>query len=44
MRGTAAIVYLPRGPKIVVVLAYDRPKLELRDAQALGARVARLVA
>jgi len=42
MRGTAAIVYLPRGPKIVVVLVY-RPKLEPRDAKALGTKVARLV-
>jgi beta-lactamase class A len=42
LRGTAAIVYLPDRPTIVVVLAY-RPGLELREAQALGARVARLV-
>jgi beta-lactamase class A len=43
LRGTAAIVYLPEHPTIVVVLAY-RPGLGLREAQALGARVARLVA
>jgi beta-lactamase class A len=43
MRGTAAIAYLPGGPWIVVVLAY-RPDLTLREAQALGAEVARLVA
>ena len=43
MRGTAAIVYLPRGPKIVVVLAYKPPKIDPRAARALGAKVARLV-
>lgn len=42
LRGTAAIVYLPRGPEIVVVLAY-RPGLTLVEAQALGARVVRAV-
>lgn len=37
---TAAIVYGPRGPAVCVVLAY-RPGLTLREAQELGARVAR---
>jgi beta-lactamase class A len=42
MRGSAAIAYLPSGPKIVVVLAY-RPGIDATAARALGARVARLV-
>jgi hypothetical protein len=42
VRGTAAIVYLPRGPVIVVVLAY-RPGLSLAEGQALGGRVVRVV-
>jgi len=42
MRGSAAIAYLPSGPKIVVVLAY-RPGIDAAAARALGARVARLV-
>jgi beta-lactamase class A len=37
-RATAAVVYGPE-PKIVVVLVY-RPKVTLREAQALGRRVA----
>lgn len=37
-RHTAAIVYLPSGPRIVVVLAYD-PDLALRSARALGQKV-----
>jgi beta-lactamase class A len=41
-RGTAAIAYLARGPKIVVVLTY-RPEISLREAQALGKRVAKLL-
>lgn len=42
LRHTAAIVYRPRGPVIVVVLTY-RPELALSEARALGAGVARLV-
>jgi beta-lactamase class A len=38
MRASAAIAYLPRGPRIVVVLAY-RPGLTLRSARTLGRRV-----
>lgn len=37
---TAAIVYTPRGPRIVVVLTY-RDGLRIVEARALGARVAR---
>jgi beta-lactamase class A len=40
VRDTAAIVYGPRGPRIVVVLAY-RPGLTSRDAAALGRGVVR---
>jgi hypothetical protein len=40
-RHTAAIVYAPSGPKIVVVLTY-RSGLRAADARALGARVYRL--
>jgi len=36
---TAALVYTPRGPRIVVVLTY-RDGLRLAEARALGARVA----
>ena len=39
VRHTAAIVYRPRGPVIVVVLTYA-PRLRLADAVALGRRVA----
>ena len=42
MRGSAAIAYLPSGPKIVVVLAY-RPGIEDAEPRRLGERVARLV-
>jgi beta-lactamase class A len=42
MLGSAAIAYLPTGPKIVVVLTY-RPEIERDDARALGEQVARLV-
>ena len=42
MRGSAALAYLPSGPKIVVVLTY-RPHLDVRAARRLGTRVARLV-
>jgi hypothetical protein len=42
MLGSAAIAYLPSGPKIVVVLTYE-PAIERRDARALGEQVARLV-
>jgi beta-lactamase class A len=42
MRGSAAIAYLPSGPKIVVVLTY-RPDLDAAAAKALGTKVARLV-
>jgi beta-lactamase class A len=42
MRGSAAIVYLPSGPKIVVVLAY-KPDIDASAVKALGAKVARLV-
>jgi beta-lactamase class A len=42
MRGSAAIAYLPRGPKIVVVLAY-KPEIDEDAAEALGAQVARVV-
>ena len=38
MRASAAIAYLPRGPKIVVVLTY-RPGLTRREARVLGRRV-----
>jgi beta-lactamase class A len=43
MRGSAAIAYLPSGPKIVVVLAYQ-PKIDEHAVEALGTQVARLVA
>jgi beta-lactamase class A len=39
-RHTAAIVYGPRGPTIVVVLTY-RPGLTLREAAAFGRRIVR---
>jgi beta-lactamase family protein len=42
MLGTAAIVYLGRGPKIVVVLVH-RPEVSFSEAQALGRRVTRMV-
>ncbi len=42
MLGSAAIVYLPTGPKIVVVLAY-KPEIERASARSLGEQVARLV-
>jgi beta-lactamase class A len=42
MRGSAAIAYLPSGPKIVVVLAY-RPQIDSAAVAELGAKVARLV-
>jgi beta-lactamase class A len=42
LRASAAVVYLPGGPKIVVVLAY-RPGIELAEARALGTAVGRLV-
>jgi hypothetical protein len=42
LRHTAAIVYGPHGPVIVVVLTY-RPELALSAALALGAGVVRLV-
>jgi hypothetical protein len=42
MRGSAAIAYLPSGPKIVVVLTY-KPELDARAARTLGEQVARLV-
>jgi beta-lactamase class A len=42
LRASAAIAYLPSGPKIVVVLAY-RPEIDGPAARALGERVARLV-
>ena len=41
-RSTAAIVYLPAGPKIVVVMAY-KPGLKMRRAELLGKRVLALV-
>ncbi|HET7044768.1 MAG TPA: serine hydrolase [Gaiellaceae bacterium] len=41
-RASAAIVYLPRGPVAIVVLAY-RPGITLHEARALGERVTRLV-
>jgi hypothetical protein len=41
LRHSAALVYGPRGPVIVVVLTY-RPGLVPADSQVLGARVARL--
>ena len=41
-RLTTAVVYGPRGPVVVTILAY-RPELPLRDAQALGTSVARLL-
>jgi len=43
MRASAAIAYLPRGPKIVVVLAY-RPGLTKSEARRLGRRVGLLAA
>ena len=42
VRDTAAIVYGPSGPRIVVVLTY-RPGLDERRAAAFGRRVARLL-
>jgi beta-lactamase class A len=42
MRGTAAIAYFRRGPKIVVVLVY-RPEVTLREARALGRGLAKLI-
>ena len=42
MRGSAAVAYLPSGPKIVVVLAYA-PEIDDAAVRALGAKVARLV-
>lgn len=41
-RLTTAIVYAPNGPIVVTILAY-RPELSLRDGQALGTAVARLL-
>ncbi len=41
-RATAALVYLPSGPKIVVVLTY-RPGISLAEAQRLGRRVVELL-
>jgi beta-lactamase class A len=41
VRASAAIVYLPSGPRIVVVLAY-RPKLSYTEGKILGAHVSRL--
>ena len=41
VRNTAALVFLPSGPKIVVVLTY-RPGLRLSESQALGAEVSKL--
>ena len=38
LRATAAIVYRPDGPRIVVVLAY-RPNITTAEARALGRRV-----
>jgi len=40
-RGSAAVVFSPRGARIVVVLAYG-PGLTLAEARALGAAVSRL--
>jgi beta-lactamase class A len=42
VRHTAAIVYTPTGPKIVVLLTYA-PNLTLSAAQAYGARLIRLL-
>ncbi len=42
MLGSAAIAYLPSGPKIVVVLTY-KPEIERASARVLGEQVARLV-
>jgi beta-lactamase class A len=41
VRGSAAIAYLPSGPKVVVVLAY-RPGISAAEARRLGERVSRL--
>jgi beta-lactamase class A len=41
-RASAAIVYLPRGPVVVVVLAY-RPGITLHEARVLGWRATRLI-
>lgn len=41
-RATAAILYLPRGPRIAVVIAY-RPEIGTRSARRLGARFAHLL-
>ena len=41
-RASAAIAYLPRGPVVIVVLAY-RPGITLTEARALGERAARLI-
>jgi hypothetical protein len=42
LRHSAAIVYLPAGPLIVVVLTY-RPDLRPQESRALGARTIRLL-
>jgi hypothetical protein len=41
VRASAALVYLPSGPRIVVVLAY-RPDLSLSEARSLGVATSRL--
>jgi len=41
-RASAAIAYLPRGPVVVVVLAY-RPEITPTESRALGERATRLV-
>jgi hypothetical protein len=43
IRHSAAIVYGPSGPRIVVLLTY-RPELEPRAAHVLGDRLIRLLA
>ena len=42
-RATAAIVYTPTRPVIIVVMSYRAGGLGLRQAQQLGADTARLV-
>jgi hypothetical protein len=42
VRHTAALIYGPSGPKIVVVLTY-RPRISLASAQQFGARIVELV-
>ena len=42
IRHSAAIVYRPRGPVILVVLTY-RPKIQPAASRRLGASLARLV-